>query len=161
MTYKSHPFIFSLIFFPLWFDKKGKMNFFFRFRDKSNFNFFEEGCVAGWLNFIYSHTYYSTFAHYYHLFKWKTHLFWSGITLCALIFFFFDLSIKIWGSLASLVFHERKHFLCSLELKNATIGVVFLFLPLKPRNIFFFLHWDYYWTIRWPVRSWNQDIYSL
>lgn len=64
---------------------------------------------------------------------------------------FFELYIKIQGSLASLVFPERKHFLCSLELKNATIGVVFLFLPLKPRNIFFFLHWDYYWTIRWPV----------
>ena len=64
---------------------------------------------------------------------------------------FFELYIKIQGSLASLVFHERKHFVCSLEFKNATIGVVFLFLPLKPRNIFFFLHWDDYWTIRWPV----------
>ena len=70
---------------------------------------------------------------------------------CIVHYPFFELYIKIQGSLASLVFHERKHFLCSLEFKNATIGVVFLFLPLKPRNIFFFLHWDDYWTIRWPV----------
>lgn len=57
-----------------------------------------------------------------------------------LLFFFFKIYVKIQSSLASLVFHERKHFLCRLELKNATVGVVFLFLPLKPRNIFFFLH---------------------
>lgn len=35
MTYKSHPFIFSLVLFFLWFEKKrGKWNLFFRFWEK-------------------------------------------------------------------------------------------------------------------------------
>lgn len=83
---KAIPLSFLQFLLSFFCDLKGENELysFFDVEEKQFWIFEEKGSIAGWLNLyvlMYILYFGSVPAHYYQPFKWKSHLFWGGITL--------------------------------------------------------------------------------